>query len=130
MMKTIIYYDGACHLCSREIEHYRKIDKADALEFVDIADPGFDASAHGLDPIRVNQEMHVRDSKGKLHIAVQAFIEIWKVIPLYQKWVRVAENPLALPFLKVGYSAFAKVRPYLPKRKTCYSGVCSPPPAK
>jgi predicted DCC family thiol-disulfide oxidoreductase YuxK len=129
-MKTTIYFDGACHLCSREIEHYRKIDEAGAFNFVDIADPAFDAQAHGLDPVKVNQEMHVRDARGNLHTAVSAFIEIWKVLPTYRKWVPLVENRVVMPFLKVGYFIFARARPYLPKRKTCYSGVCSPPTRK
>jgi predicted DCC family thiol-disulfide oxidoreductase YuxK len=125
-MKTTIYFDGACHLCSREIEHYRKIDTAGRLDFVDIAAPSFNALEHQLDPIRVNEEMHVRDADGNLHIGVAAFIEIWRVLPAYQKWVPVATNSKVLPFLKLGYFVFAKIRPYLPKRKTCESGVCSP----
>jgi predicted DCC family thiol-disulfide oxidoreductase YuxK len=115
-MKTIIYYDGACHLCSREMAHYRIIDLAGDLEFVDIAAPHFDAGAEGLNAKRVNQEMHVRNAKGELHTGVAALIEIWKVLPAYQKWVPVASNPFILPILKVGYFAFARVRPYLPKR--------------
>ena len=71
--------------------------------------------------------MHVRDANGKLHTGVAAFLEIWKVMPTYRKWVPIASNSIILPFLKVGYFIFARARPYLPKRKTCESGVCLPP---
>lgn len=125
-MKTKVYYDGACHLCSREINHYRKYAAEAQLEFIDIAHPAFSAAAEGLDPVRVNREMHLRDAGGKLHYGVDAFIELWRVMPGYGVYSKIAKLKLVNPFIQVAYHAFARLRPFLPKKKNdyCDTGTC------
>jgi predicted DCC family thiol-disulfide oxidoreductase YuxK len=73
-----VFYDGACPLCSREMAHYRKKDRLHRLETVDIAAPGFDARAYGLDPVKVQQMMHVRMADGRIFTQVRAFVKIWE----------------------------------------------------
>jgi predicted DCC family thiol-disulfide oxidoreductase YuxK len=124
-MKTKVYYDGACYVCHTEISHYRKIDREGRLEFVDISAPDFNAIREGLDPVRVNQMIHVRDTSGSLHLGVDAFIEIWRNIPGYGWAARLARIPVVHGCMKVGYFAFARLRPYLPKRKSCDTGSCA-----
>jgi predicted DCC family thiol-disulfide oxidoreductase YuxK len=128
MAALSVYFDGACILCSREIEHYRKIDRAQALRLVDIADPRFKAETEGLDPVRVQKVMHVRKADGTLVTGVDAFREIWLHLPRYAWASRVAGWPGIRSVLEVGYHSFAAIRPWLPKRKRpedeCASGVC------
>ncbi|MBC7397227.1 MAG: DUF393 domain-containing protein [Bdellovibrionales bacterium] len=119
-MKTKIYYDGACHLCSREMDHYRKHAKKAHLEFIDIAHPAFSASAEGLDPVKINRDMHVRDAKGNIHTGVDAFIELWRVMPGYAPFSKMAGLPVVNPILKAGYEVFSRIRPLLPKKKNNY----------
>ncbi len=123
-----VYFDGLCPLCSREIEHYRKRDTDSRVEWVDITRPGFDAKREGLDPDAVHRVFHVRTSEGLLISGVDAFIEIWKTIPSLNSWVRVARAPGARLLMKLGYSGFVRLRPYLPRRRRdeCDTGVCEP----
>jgi predicted DCC family thiol-disulfide oxidoreductase YuxK len=120
-----IFYDGACYLCSAEIDHYRKLNCKN-LEFVNIADPHFSAEKEGLDPYEVQLEMHVKTSDGKLIKGVDSFIEIWKHLPRYQWLVPICDNKITKPFLRGGYFVFARmIRPYLPKKKVqCETGSC------
>lgn len=122
-----VYFDGACHLCSREIEHYRKRDPQGRIHFVDISAPGFDAAAQGLDPVRVQKVMHVRLPSGELATGVQAFVEIWKALPEFARLAKLAQSPLVRPFLNGGYAMFAVIRPFLPRRKVdrCTDGTCA-----
>jgi predicted DCC family thiol-disulfide oxidoreductase YuxK len=124
--KTCIYYDGACYLCSSEIEHYKKKNHEGRLEFVDIAAPEFNAEKVGLDPKRVQAVMHVRAADGSIKTDIDAFIEIWKQLPGFGWAIRIASTRWLRPFLKLGYHSFAKVRPYLPKRKgyECLDNSC------
>ena len=126
MGKTTVYFDGACYLCSAEIRHYEKKDKTGVLRLVDISSPEFQAETEGLDPVKVQQWMHVRDSRGQLRLGVDAFIAIWESLPQY-RWLSVLAS-MAIPnlLLRLGYVVFAKVRPYLPRRKTasCENGSC------
>lgn len=121
-----VYYDGACPLCSREIDHYRKKDTAGRLRLVDIAAPGFDARAAGLDPAAVNKFLHVRLPDGELVTGLAAFTAIWDVLPGFGLLARAARLPLVNPLLRGGYRVFAAVRPYLPRRRAaeCATGSC------
>ena len=115
--KLKVYFDGACHLCSREIAHYKKIDTASKLELVDISAKDFDAGREGLSAVNVNKYMHVRNSKGEIKTGVEAFLEIWSVFPQYNLIGKLVRNPLVRPFVNIGYHTFAALRPFLPKRK-------------
>lgn len=122
-----IFYDGACYLCSAEIDHYRRL-KCDYLTFINIADPHFRPETEGLDPARVQLELHVKDSQGKIIAGVDAFIEIWKRIPRYRWLVPFCDNKVSKPCLRMGYYIFARmIRPYLPKKRVlCDTELCSP----
>jgi predicted DCC family thiol-disulfide oxidoreductase YuxK len=112
-----VYYDGLCRLCSREIEHYKSQVGSDKIDFVDICTPGFDANQEGLDPFAIHKVMHVRRLDGTLAIRVQAFIEIWKVLPRYRKLALIASVPAINKSLEISYSIFARIRPLLPRKK-------------
>ena len=122
-----VYFDGACHLCSREIEHYRDKDQSGKLCFVDISLPSFDAPTVGLDRQLVQKLMHVRLPDGTMVTGVDAFVAIWNVLPGYSGLSRVAKLPVVNLILRGGYRCFAAIRPLLPKRPSseCTDGSCA-----
>ena len=81
---NIIFYDGKCGLCSREINYYKKIAQADKFRWSDIAtDPT------PLKPLKISQadglrRLHGIDSEGHLHIGVDAFLLIWRELPYWR----------------------------------------------
>ncbi len=115
--KVQVYFDGLCHLCSREIDHYRKQRGSEEIQFVDITAPEFDPMKAGLDPVRVHREMHVRKSNGSLKVGVDAFIAIWEILPRYHFAARLGKRALPHVLLTAGYHVFARVRPFLPRKK-------------
>ena len=121
-----VYYDGLCPLCSREIDFYRTKGGANAIDWIDITANGFDPIAEGLDPKKVHEVFHVKDEAGHIISGVDAFIEIWKKIPSLKHWRTLASLPGARLAMKLGYVAFAKVRPYLPRksRDNCPTDTC------
>lgn len=120
-----VFYDGACYLCSTEINHYRKRNTSVSFEYIDISSPEFNAADYGLDAKRVNQEMHIQCEDGKIRTGVEAFLEIWRRIPNYNRLAWALDREWIKPVLRVGYHGFARIRPYLPKRKgVCETGVC------
>lgn len=114
-----IFYDGACYLCSTEIDHYKKKKTTVPLEYIDISTPDFKAAEFELDHEKVNQEMHVQKENGEIKTGVEAFFEIWRRIPSYQKCAWALDRNWIKPVLKIGYFGFARLRPYLPKRRSC-----------
>ncbi len=123
-MEATVYFDGLCPLCSREINHYRGLRGSDQIRFVDITHSDFDAAKEGVDPVKVHNVMHVRGRDGKLATGVDAFIEIWNVLPGYNWAARLASRTVPKLFLRAGYEVFAKIRPYLPRK----SADCSASP--
>jgi predicted DCC family thiol-disulfide oxidoreductase YuxK len=123
-----VYYDGLCKVCDHEIQFYRRRDREAQVRWVDIMDPHFSAEAEGLDPGRVHVEMHARLRDGTLAVGVQAFVEIWKVVPGFAPLARVASQSWAVPVLRAGYRAFTRIRPYLPRKAggvECVDGRCA-----
>jgi predicted DCC family thiol-disulfide oxidoreductase YuxK len=124
-----VYYDGLCRVCAAEIEHYMRHPRASRVRWADITSPNFDATAEGLDPEAIHLRMHVRRADGRVHAGVDSFLAIWETLetlPLLR--AVVGFRPLR-PLMDLGYEAFARVRPYLPKRRrseVCDDGLCDP----
>lgn len=113
-----VYYDGLCVICSAEINHYRKMQGSDKINFIDITRPDFDPVKEGLNPKLVHKELHAKDRNEVLHIGVDAFILIWSNLNKLNWLAKAAKSKIINSFLKANYSLFVKIRPYLP-RKNC-----------
>jgi predicted DCC family thiol-disulfide oxidoreductase YuxK len=111
-----LYYDGACHLCSREIEHYQKLNTG-KLRFIDISHPGFERQQGFPSKKKLNKYFHVQLPSGEFVEGVDAFVEIWKRLPRYQWASKLAQNSLVHTAMSGGYKVFAEIRPLLPKKK-------------
>jgi predicted DCC family thiol-disulfide oxidoreductase YuxK len=119
--KTKIFYDGMCHVCSREIEHYRRRKGAENIRSVDITADGFNPVHEGLDPSVIHRVMHVKLEDGSVKTGVYAFIEIWKRLPGYHLLAKAAQTKILKMVLEFGYRAFVQIRPYLPRKKQACS---------
>ena len=111
-----VFFDGLCVLCSAEIEHYRRRDRDGRLALVDIAAPGFDAVALGLEPADVQRELHGRLADGTWLRGVDTFVAIWERLPGWSVAARAAKLRPVRALLELGYRGFVRVRPYLPRR--------------
>jgi predicted DCC family thiol-disulfide oxidoreductase YuxK len=117
MMQLTVYYDELCMLCAKEIHHYQKQKGSESIRFVDITSSSFDAKAEGVDPFLVHKIMHAKSNDGTLHTKIDAFIQIWKVLPKYHRLAALSEKSVVKKMMDVGYVLFAEIRPYLPKKK-------------
>ena len=126
MEKLTVFFDGACHLCHREIMHYQKMDKNHKLILVDISLADFEAKSFGLDEADVQINMHAKDESGAIFIGVDTFIEIWKRVAPYHLLIPFVDSRLLRPLFNRAYKFFAyHIRPKLPKRK-CDDSLCKP----
>ncbi|MFT5130075.1 MAG: putative DCC family thiol-disulfide oxidoreductase YuxK [Rhodothermales bacterium] len=121
--QLVIFYDGQCPLCSREVSHYARRDRHNVLRLVDIAEPSFDAVAEGVDPLLVHARFHVRLADGQLTTGVDAFAAIWEALEIWPLARVCARNRLLRIPLDLGYVCFARIRPLF-RRKAC-QGSCS-----
>lgn len=121
-----VFFDGNCVLCNAEIELYRKKDIHEKIRWVDISASHFNAKKFGLDPIKVRRHMHAQSVAGERFVGVDAFVAIWQTLSVNPLLVQVVTNPFLRPVFDFGYTVFAKVRPYLPKKnKDCENGSCA-----
>lgn len=114
-----IYYDGGCPLCRAEIDHYRRCQGADRLDFVDV---GHEASAPdlgaGLDRGTALARFHVRDADGQLVSGAAAFARLWRALPGWRWLGRLVDlrifgvRPI-LPIAEAAYRLSLPLRPRL-----------------
>jgi len=106
-------------VCHTEISYYKKHDKNNIIEPVDISLDSFDSSKYNLTDYEVNKYFHVIDEKDNLFVGVEAFVKIWEKLEGFESWYKIGGSKFAKPFLNFGYFFFIHIRPYLPKRKNC-----------
>jgi predicted DCC family thiol-disulfide oxidoreductase YuxK len=119
--RLIVFYDGGCPLCSREIAHYRRLNSLSRVDWLDITRQPERLDRYGLAPLDALATFHVMDdSAGRMHTGADAFIRLWRVLPGY-RWLAKLINVLHVsPILERVYRAFA--RRHFQKR--CREGAC------
>lgn len=107
----IVYFDGGCPVCAREIAVYRRLQPAHgAAAFVDVSQTEA-APAADLDHATALARLHVRLADGTLVSGARAFIALWRTTPRL-RWVGIVAATPPLPFLlELGYRGFLRLRP-------------------
>jgi len=123
-----VFYDGTCAVCAEEIEHYLRRDQDHRLVPIDITAADFDPHPCGIPLSALMYELHVIDRQGTIYRGVDAFWAIWQAFPgspLFWLLGQLVTLPLLRPLARLGYQGFARIRRYLPKRRsTCATGSC------
>lgn len=112
--RLTVYHDGACPLCQREIPVMRRLDRREAIDFVDVADPA-NAGVCPLDPADLLARFHAVEG-GKLLSGAAAFATMWRAIPLLRPLGLAAKLPPILWLLERAYRGFLRVRPAIQRR--------------
>lgn len=119
--RPVVFYDGGCPLCRREIAHYQRIDSDRRIEWVDIQRQPEQLRSHGLTWQQAMQRMHVRDSDGRLVSGAAAFAVLWRHLPRY-RWLASTISLPGISWLgERAYDVFARHR----YRARCEAGQCS-----
>jgi predicted DCC family thiol-disulfide oxidoreductase YuxK len=107
--KPTVLYNGACPVCRREIEHYRRLDDdhGTALDFTDIgkSNPGLARLALTDDEAR--RRLHVLDTDGHLLVGIPAFAAIWDRLPRYRWLAKISRLPISRNLLPWVYEPIA-----------------------
>ena len=85
-----VYFDGGCPLCRSEIAHYRKLDAAGRVDFVDLSSPAADTGPD-LSREAALGRFHVRGRDGELESGAAAFVRLWKELPGW-RWLAEADR--------------------------------------
>ena len=82
--RPIVFYDGACPLCSKEIAHYKKCTGADKVNWLDISVAGSELNQYELDYKEAMQRFHVLSPEGHFHIGAYGFVYLWSFLRPYR----------------------------------------------
>lgn len=107
----IVYYDGSCPLCRREIGFYRRRASDEAIEWVDVSAPN--PLGEGLSCTAAMARFHVRQPDGRLYSGGLAFATLWRHIPGWRWLGRLCSVPPLSWMLELGYRGFLPLRPRL-----------------
>jgi predicted DCC family thiol-disulfide oxidoreductase YuxK len=119
-IKPIVFYDGSCPLCKKEINHYIRIDKDKKIGWIDISTDRLLLKKYEISYTDAMKQLHVIGQNGNLLIGVDAFMIIWRFLPYYQRLEQaVTLLHIKKPMVWV-YDIFAKqrYRKYL-QRQAC-----------
>lgn len=112
MTQLTVWFDGDCPLCTREIALMRRLDRRDAIDFVDVSDA---QAACPLDRRDLLARFHVEED-GVILSGAEAFAAMWRAIPVLRPLGLVARNSVVLGLLERAYLVFLRVRPRLQAR--------------
>ncbi len=119
--RPIMFYDGGCPMCAREVNHYRKLDRRARVRWYDIhAEPQL-PERYGIAAQAAQAELHVRDSAGQIQTGVPGFIVIWRELPYWHWLAPIASLPGIFHLLQALYRPFARWR----LKRRCAEGVCT-----
>ena len=107
MSKVVVWFDGSCPLCRREIALMRRLDRRGAINFVDVTG---DDVARPIPGAALMARLHAEED-GRLLNGAAAFAAMWRVIPALRPMGLLARSPRVLRGLERLYVAFLKVRP-------------------
>lgn len=119
--RPVLFYDGGCPLCRREIAHYRRLDRAGRVDWVDLyAQPDL-AERYGVSWGAAMQRIHLLEPDGRVVTGAHAFAALWRRLPGYRWLARLVSLPGALALLDRGYAIFARWRWH---RRTACDAAC------
>ncbi|MCP5142762.1 MAG: DUF393 domain-containing protein [Chromatiales bacterium] len=129
-----VFFDGGCPLCSREIDHYRRIERrqpgAPLIRWADITAGQDPLGQHGISLQEAMTLLHAIDTDGVRHVGAPAFVQIWSRLPYYHLLARTTTALRLTGLLDIAYRRFASWR-YRRRAAAslgeCVGGVCPLP---
>ena len=124
---VLVYFDGACALCSREIEMLRRLDRRSRIRFVDIAAESFDPGTTGFSYEELMERIRGELPDGTPIEGVEVFRRLYSAVG-FGVLVSLTRIPGISHLLDLAYHAFAKNRLRLTGRcEGGPDGVCQVP---
>ena len=119
-----VFFDGACHICAREIALMKRLDRRRQLEFCDFSNQEYDAASSGFAAADLGTVIHVRWADGSVITGVEVFRAMWEAVGL-GVLARLSRLSLVEPLVLRAYVWFARNRLQLTGRlNPCPGGAC------
>ena len=106
--KTIVFYDGGCSLCNKEIAHYQRCDRNSLIDWIDIQTDSKLLQQLGIRYSDAMHELHVLRWDGVVVKGAAAFASIWSKLPRYSLFGKILYRLHMVPVANWFYRRFAK----------------------
>ncbi len=117
-----MFYDGGCPLCRREVDHYRRVDRAGNVDWIDIDQRPDTLQRYGIELTDAMRHLHVIDANGAIHCGAYAFSVVWAQLPYYRRLNQFLSALRVFGPLNWAYLKFADYR--FKKRGFCSVDHC------
>ncbi|MCH8501057.1 MAG: DUF393 domain-containing protein [Aliidiomarina sp.] len=109
MSQLIIFYDGGCPLCVREMRHLKRLDSRQHMAFEDINADDFNVRYPQVSFQRANQILHGMNAKGDLLYGLDVTHAAWSLVG--RGWLTAPLRwPIVRWFADKAYLLFARNR--------------------
>ena len=109
MHELVIFYDGACPLCLREMQLLQSADSDQKLHFEDINSKLFHSKYPVINRDRANRVLHGMLADGSIILGLDVTCKAWTLVGKGQ-WVSYLRWPLLKQISDMVYLVFAKYR--------------------
>ncbi len=109
--KISVFYDGACPICTREINYYEKLDSNRNVNWVDITKTDKEMITSGLTKSQALARFHIMAEDGRLYSGGTAFAKLWTQLPYFKYLGYLFQYPPMSWILDIVYVIFLRVRP-------------------
>jgi predicted DCC family thiol-disulfide oxidoreductase YuxK len=94
-----IFYNGACPVCLREMNHYAALCAETRLpyRFIDSMQHPDALASSGLRREHLERRVYMRDANGRILSGMPALIALWSCIPRYHRLARTLSLPILQP---------------------------------
>ncbi len=117
----MVFFDGGCPLCSREINHYRTLHAIKMIEWIDITLEPERLQAYGFTVADAMAEFHVLDTRDShVYKGIDGFLLLWNALPYYRYLSFFCKHLHIVPLMKWAYIRFAQWH----FQKRCSEGHC------
>lgn len=119
--RLLVFFDGGCPLCRREISHYRRLGRGGEIQWIDISRPAPELAVAGISPADAMAAFHAyHTGDRRLYSGVPAFIALWQRLPGYRYLAWTATRLHLVGVMQWAYRPFAAWR----LRRRCRDRVC------
>lgn len=108
-----VLYDGACPLCSREIDWYRQKTADETIDWVDVSADTTATLPGGIEHAAALRRFHVIQPDGSVSSGAAAFVRLWQAFPGLRRAAGLLSGAMPLAVLESGYRLFLPIRPLL-----------------
>ena len=78
--ELIIFFDGGCPLCVKEMRHLKRLDKEGRIQFENVNEPDFSQRYPQVEVAKANQYLHGQVSSGEMIYGLDVTHEAWSLV--------------------------------------------------